>query len=198
MTLAGLTDNDPADYLDLAAAIADHSSQPDADLAALWRRIAVFTLVHNVDDHFRNHGFLQSPGGWALAPAFDVNPNPDPNKARATGISGIRSVAEERDALLEVAPYFGLTADRGTEVLAQVDTAVASWQTVATTNDILNHETRLFADVFPAPACGGSGGGPTRRSSALQAGALDMPPARHRDAHPLPESIGRPPESPSI
>ncbi len=199
MTLAGLTDSDPADYLDLAAAIADHSGQPDADLADLWRRIAVFTSIHNVDDHFRNHGFLHSPGGWALAPAFDLNPNPDPNQARATAISGTRSLAEERDALLEVAPYFGLTADRGTEVLAEVDTAVASWGTVATTNGIPKHEIRVFADVFPTPARGGGGGGgPTRRSSALQAGALETPTARHRDAYHLPESTGRPPESPSI
>ena len=174
MTRTGLSDGDPADYLDLAAAIADHSNQPDADLADLWRRIAVFTAIHNIDDHFRNHGFLHSPGGWALAPAFDVNPNPDPNKARATSISGATSSTEEREALLEAAPYFGLTADRGAEELAQVHAATASWRTVAASNGIPEHELRMFVDVLPAPPGGGNPGS-ARRSATLQAGALNLP-----------------------
>lgn len=188
MTLTGLSDGDPGDYLDLAAAIADHSNQPDADLAAMWRRIAVFSAIHNIDDHFRNHGFLHSPGGWSLAPAFDVNPNPDPNKTRATSISGTASAAEEREALFEVAPYFGLTREAGTDVLAQVDQAVASWRTVATGNGIADHELRVFADVLPAGPRGGAGG-PARRSSTLQAGAFDAPSAPARIVSSGPDAL---------
>lgn len=176
MTLTGLTDGDPADYLDLAAAIADHSTRPDADLADLWRRIAVFMALHNIDDHFRNHGFLHSPGGWALAPAFDVNPNPDPNQARATSISGATDTFEEREALLEAAPYFGISPDRAAQVLAEVGSAAATWRAVATSNGIPAHELRTFADVLPTPPGGGKPG-PPRRSSRLQAGALNTPAA---------------------
>ena len=197
MTLTGLNDGDPADYLDLAAAIADRSAQPDADLAAMWRRIAFFTTIHNIDDHFRNHGFLHSPGGWSLAPAFDVNPNPDPNKARATSISGSTAVSEERDALLEVTPYFGLTADRGAEVLAQADVAVGSWRTVASANGIPDHELRVFADVLPT-APGGGGGGRARRPAALQSGALDLAPGRPGSAIPDPGAVDQSPGSPGI
>lgn len=194
MTLTGLTDGDGADYLDLAAAIADHSGQPDADLAALWRRIAVFTAVHNIDDHFRNHGFLRSPAGWALAPAFDVTPNPDPNKSRVTSISGSTTAVEERDALLEVAPYFGLTAHRADKVLAEVESTVAgSWRTAATRNGIPDHELNMFADVFPTASRTGHG-----RSATLQAGAINTPrrsPGRHLGA---PGAIDRRPPSPTI
>lgn len=152
MTLSGLSDGVPADYLDLAAAIADHSNQPDADLADMWRRIAVFTSIHNIDDHFRNHGFLHSPGGWSLAPAFDVNPDPDPHKARATSIGGTTSgAAEEREALLEVIPYFGLTRDRGVEVLTEVDSAAGRWRPLATGNGIAEREIAVFTDVMPEP-----------------------------------------------
>lgn len=197
MTLAGLSDGDPGDYLDLAAAIADHSTRPDADLADLWRRMAVFTAIHNIDDHFRNHGFLHSPGGWALAPAFDVNPNPDPNKARATSISGATSVSEERDALLEAAPYFGLTPDHGVEVLDQVYAAASSWRTVATSNGVPEHELRIFADVLPTPS-GGGNPGPARRSVSLQAGALDASISSIRRADTGPGSLPHSPGSPSI
>lgn len=149
MTLSGLRDGDASDYLDLAAAIADHSSQPDADLADLWRRIAVNIAIRNIDDHFRNHGFLRIRGGWVLSPSFDVNPHPDPTKSRATSISGATSASDERDALLVAAPYFGLTPDRGVEVLAQVYDAVSAWRSVATSNGVADHELRMFAAVLP-------------------------------------------------
>ena len=31
--------------------------------------------VSNTDDHFRNHGFILSEGGWRLSPLYDVNPD---------------------------------------------------------------------------------------------------------------------------
>jgi HipA-like C-terminal domain/Sigma-70, region 4 len=69
------------DYLELAAELADVSAATDADLSALWRRIAFSVAIHNTDDHFRNHGFLRQGSGWRLSPVFDVNPNPVPRLA---------------------------------------------------------------------------------------------------------------------
>ena len=44
---------------------------------ALFRRIVFNILISNTDDHLRNHGFVfDSPGGWQLAPAYDLNPVP--------------------------------------------------------------------------------------------------------------------------
>ncbi len=43
----------------------------------LFRRALFNVAVSNTDDHLRNHGFLLAERGWALAPAFDVNPNPE-------------------------------------------------------------------------------------------------------------------------
>ena len=95
------------------------------------------------------------------------------------------------------APYFGLTADRGVEVLAQIDTAVASWRTIASSNGIPEHEQRLFADVLPGPPRAG-GSGVARRSASLQAGALDTPAAPARDAAADPEALPRSPGSLNI
>jgi hypothetical protein len=89
MTLTGLTDGDPADYLDLAAAL----------------------------------------GGGTGA-------------------------ADEREALLEAAPYFGMTPDRSAQVLAEVASAAATWRTVATSNGIPERELRTFADVLPTTSGG--------------------------------------------
>ena len=39
-----------------------------------YRRVAFNVMFGNTDDHFRNHGFLLTPKGWTLSPAYDINP----------------------------------------------------------------------------------------------------------------------------
>jgi serine/threonine-protein kinase HipA len=35
----------------------------------------VFSIcVSNTDDHLRNHGFILTENGWALSPAYEINP----------------------------------------------------------------------------------------------------------------------------
>ena len=77
MTLLGKSDGDVADYTDVCDAISDEGAATSRDLEALWRRVAFSVAIHNTDDHMRNHGFTREPGGWTLAPIFDVNPNPE-------------------------------------------------------------------------------------------------------------------------
>jgi HipA-like C-terminal domain len=75
MTLLGQTDGAiGASYLQLAEFILRNSASPDANLEELWRRIVFYIAVKNTDDHLRNHGFLLTPDGWTLSPAYDVNP----------------------------------------------------------------------------------------------------------------------------
>ena len=47
----------------------------EADLEPLFRRVAFNVAIGNRDDHLRNPGFLLTPTGWRLAPAFDLNPS---------------------------------------------------------------------------------------------------------------------------
>ncbi|RYB04453.1 type II toxin-antitoxin system HipA family toxin [Lichenibacterium ramalinae] len=41
----------------------------------MYRRYVVNSLLHNTDDHLRNHAFIGDAGGWRLSPAFDVVPH---------------------------------------------------------------------------------------------------------------------------
>ena len=43
-------------------------------LAGNFRMQNYYILFGNTDDHFRNHGFLLTPKGWTLSPAYDINP----------------------------------------------------------------------------------------------------------------------------
>lgn len=64
-------------YLELVDFLRQHGACPRADMRQLWRRVVFNILISNTDDHLRNHGFLHRPGaGWALSPAYDLNPFP--------------------------------------------------------------------------------------------------------------------------
>lgn len=47
----------------------------DRNLEQLWRRIVFNIAVSNCDDYLRNYGFLLTPQGWRLSPAYDMNPD---------------------------------------------------------------------------------------------------------------------------
>jgi len=151
MSLVGGHDGTTYDYLEVAEALARHGATVAADLAQLWLRIAFFLAVNNTDDHLRNHGLLRARAGWSLAPAFDVNPNPDPRgePVTSTGFSsGSRAV--RRQALLACAGDFGLSPQVAKETLATVTTGVRNWRQVAASNDIRTDEQDLFTDCFEA------------------------------------------------
>lgn len=147
MTLLDRRDGEiGASYLDLADLIAREGAFPTRDLEQLWRRIVFFVCVSNVDDHLRNHGFLLSAKGWSLAPAYDMNPNPD-------GGGLVLNISETSNALdlelvLEVAPSFRIKARRAKEVVSQVRTVVRTWRAAARNMKLSRAEQDAMANAF--------------------------------------------------
>jgi serine/threonine-protein kinase HipA len=62
-------------YSDLAQVLRKHSAAPALDLAALYRHMVFNAAIGNVDDHLKNFWMLARPGGFCLAPAFDLVPD---------------------------------------------------------------------------------------------------------------------------
>ena len=147
-TLVGGARSAERDYLDVAAAIEDHSAATRDDLIDMWRRIAFSVAIHNTDDHLRNHGFLRAPGGWRLSPVFDINPNPEVGVPRSTTINGAGLWPDELDGLTSIAPWFGLTEDRAAIMLGDILAATANWRSVAADNGISEGELGRFAPAF--------------------------------------------------
>jgi serine/threonine-protein kinase HipA len=52
-----------------------HSTAPKMDVATLFRHMVFNAAVGNVDDHLKNFWMLAKPGGYRLAPAFDLLPD---------------------------------------------------------------------------------------------------------------------------
>lgn len=150
LTLLEEADGVTADYLDIAEALTDVSGSTSADLAELWRRMAVSIALHNTDDHLRNHGLLRHSRGWRLSPVFDVNPEPDPNVVRRTSIVGATGAGAEASALMEAAPLFGLTRERAVEVVTEVLDSVTVWDDVARHHGVVEAEISWFAPAVEA------------------------------------------------
>jgi serine/threonine-protein kinase HipA len=96
-------------YEEIAMMMRAHAAQPQAQIHELYRRMAYGILIRNTDDHLRNHGFLRTPAGWRLSPAFDINPEHRPGGWLQTPISEIHGAECSILAALDAAPYFDLT-----------------------------------------------------------------------------------------
>lgn len=150
MTLLGYRDGqdylDGISYLELAEFISIHSASVMEDLEQLWRRIVFSICVTNVDDHLRNHGFILTPAGWRLSPAFDINPV-------ETGTGLKLNISENDNDLdlnlaMEVIPFFRLKKTAAEQIIQEVKSAVAQWRAVATHLPIPNQQIESKARAF--------------------------------------------------
>jgi serine/threonine-protein kinase HipA len=132
MTMLQAKDGEQASYLEIGQTIEERSLDAGADLRELWRRIVFTILISNTDDHLRNHGFLRkSTAGWALSPAFDLNPNPEGGARQlATAIDEHDTRASIATAL-EVAGLFRVSPAQARAIVAEVSAATERWREVA-------------------------------------------------------------------
>jgi serine/threonine-protein kinase HipA len=126
-----------------------YGAAPQADIEGLWRRVAFFMLITNVDDPLRNHGFLHVDRGQRrLAPAFDVNPFPDRTREFKTWVSEDTGPAATIEALMSALPFFRIAAVRAREILRDVDHAVSQWRRVGRSLGMTTQELDQFAKAF--------------------------------------------------
>ncbi len=120
---------DGASYLELADLLIRRGARTAADLEELWRRIVFFACVSNTDDHLRNHGFLLTPTGWTLAPAYDMNPDPY-GEGLSLNISESDN-AQDLQLVLDVASAYRVKAQHAKRIVGEVVAAVGRWRRVA-------------------------------------------------------------------
>ena len=139
-------------YVDIADTLRMYSSQAAADMKELWRRMVFNILINNVDDHLNNHGFLHhAHGQWKLAPAFDLNPFPDKERALKTWISEEAGETASLAEALAVAHLFGLSHGTKSAVLDEVKSSVVNWKSIARAIGMSAVDINSFAPAFEHP-----------------------------------------------
>lgn len=137
MSLLGLSDGDGAvtgnGYLDIADFILQGCTDVKQNLRELYRRVAFNVLFGNTDDHFRNHGFILTPKGWTLSPAYDINPSTQTYQCLL-----INKDTENSDinVLQDSCESYMLDATEASDIISQVKNTIRDWQRIATENQI--------------------------------------------------------------
>lgn len=147
MTQLGYRDGEEqASYLELAEFLTQQGAKTQEDLAQLWRRIVFSIAVSNADDHLRNHGFLLSPEGWRLSPAYDLNPVPTAESLHLniSDTDGTLSF----DLAMDVIDFFQLKKSEAKAIQNEVIKSVAEWPSVATSVGISRAEQQRMASAF--------------------------------------------------
>jgi serine/threonine-protein kinase HipA len=144
----GTDDGRQLSYTDFAQTLSDVLS-PSSDFEELFKRIALTVLINNVDDHWRNHGFLRGAKGWQLSPVFDINPSSrhGPLNSRPLTDDADPRHRDIRNLSLS-AGYYGIQADRAKELLNTVADAVEQWPALATNFSISLAEQECMAPAF--------------------------------------------------
>jgi serine/threonine-protein kinase HipA len=149
MSMLDAGDNEPRSYLEIADALRRYGAKPEEDCAQLWRRVVLNILISNSDDHLRNHGFLYEPGGWRLAPAYDLNPVPVDIKPRilTTTIDEADGTAS-LDLAYQVAEHFGLRPEKARTIAREVGAAVNNWRATAKALGLSTSDIERMASAF--------------------------------------------------
>ncbi len=150
MTMTGnneeLIRDNPASYLDLVEFIQFSGCSVNEDLKQLWRRMIFNILISNTDDHLRNHGFILTPKGWRLSPAYDINPSTEKEGLSLNIDTNINSL--DIDLAKSVGQYFRLNANEMNDIVNEVRKSVSKWQAVAKEIGITKNEQVMMGGAF--------------------------------------------------
>ena len=132
MSLLGLDDGAGSStgngYLDIVDFILQGCTDVRQNLRELYRRVAFNIMFGNTDDHFRNHGFLLTPKGWTLSPAYDINPG-----AKSHQCLLVDQYTEQSDinALFSASENYMLERQEAAEIIEEVRAAIKDWRKIA-------------------------------------------------------------------
>lgn len=149
MTLLGLTDGSNAQtgngYLDIVDFILQNCCDVENNLRQLYLRVAFNIAIGNTDDHFRNHGFLLTPKGWTLSPAYDLNPTTNEYQSLLINSSTNKS---DLNLLLGSSEEYMIGKDEATKIIGEVTNAIKGWRRMAASLGIAKREMELLEQIL--------------------------------------------------
>jgi serine/threonine-protein kinase HipA len=147
MTLTQRQDGDAgASYLELVELLQREGAETLEDTHQLFRRIVFSILIHNTDDHLRNHGFFIDDRGIRLSPAYDINPSVD----RDDLTLAINETDTTCDVEIARAAHkmYSLSLKEADKCIAEVLSVVKTWRDEAETLHIRRSEQDQMASAF--------------------------------------------------
>lgn len=147
LTMLEASDGEQRSYPEIGEVIERHSHRAESDLRELYRRIIFSILTANTDDHLRNHAFLRERKGWALSPAYDLNPNPD-NPSRLSTAIDVDDADASIETAISVSGYFRLSAAEARMIAGDVERATSQWRHEAAGLGLPRQQIDRMADAY--------------------------------------------------
>jgi serine/threonine-protein kinase HipA len=147
LTALEASDMNSCSYLELAQEVERGSNDPASDLEQLFRRVVFSILTSNTDDHLRNHGLLRWARGWRLAPAYDLNPNPEQTTHLQMAVD-LDDTSADVDLALSTAGYYRMGSERAKQIIQEIEIATRNWKDVATRIGIQRLDIERLADAY--------------------------------------------------
>ena len=117
----------------------------EKNLQELYRRVAFNIAIGNTDDHFRNHGFLLTPKGWTLSPAYDLNPTLARDQSL---LINAYTTESNLDILLDSCDDYMVSSKVAGSIISEVKETMASWSKLATSIGLSLTEQNMFKERF--------------------------------------------------
>ncbi len=147
MTMTQRSDGEPgASYLELVDLLQSRGAATAADCRQQFRRVVFSILIHNTDDHLRNHGFFLDATGLRLSPAFDLNPSIE-GRDLSLAINEVETRCDVAIAL-EACGDYGLSRKDAERVSVEVGEAVGLWRQEAKALGISRWQQEEMATAF--------------------------------------------------
>jgi serine/threonine-protein kinase HipA len=149
MTLTQRRDGEPgASYLELVELLQRQGADTLGDTHQLFRRIVFSILIHNTDDHLRNHGFFIEDRGVRLSPAYDINPSVE--RDDLTLAINETETACDVEVARAAHKMYALSLKDADGLIAEVAAAVKTWRDEADGLRIRRSEQDQMASAFAA------------------------------------------------
>ncbi|MEI7706842.1 MAG: type II toxin-antitoxin system HipA family toxin [Chlorobium sp.] len=131
MTMLNRRDTEDASYIELAEFIATYGAVEyiTDDLEELFTRVVFNIATANRDDHLRNHGFIRTPSGWRLAPAFDMNPSF--KKEEHVLSFDLYNRKPDLERVIATAAYYQIDTERARMKVRNVCSVIEGWKASA-------------------------------------------------------------------
>jgi serine/threonine-protein kinase HipA len=148
MALLRKDQSEGTSYLELAEFIHQQGARGHVaeDLHQLFKRVVFNVAVGNRDDHLRNHGFILTPTGWRLSPAFDVNPNTDKTE-HVLNLDEIDN-RPSLEGVIATAEYYQLSQKRAAALCSEILQSTRQWRQVALERGISRADIEITASAF--------------------------------------------------
>jgi serine/threonine-protein kinase HipA len=131
------------DYEDLIA-LTGALTRDAREIEKLYQLAVFNVLAHNRDDHSKNFSFLMDEKGeWKLSPAYDLTFSSGPRGEQSTMVMGEgRNLSV--DHLIKLGHEAKLSKARITEIIDKTQTALASWEVLASEYGVSATNIRLI------------------------------------------------------